>query len=165
MALSLKRLRIEEYIHGYTSEIGQPQMPLKGILIDIPEGMAASLSVLETEVQTYSGYQIFPVPQAVVEAAGATAAVGESFVFDEAAYSQDVFYPQDVAQLAAIYTFREQDKQQVLFYPLSFNAATGDLRFYTRIRVRIDYADNYLAKADTTAPIAWKVPTEGIQPV
>jgi hypothetical protein len=109
-----ERLRIEEYIHGYTAELGQPQMPLKGILIDIPEGMTGSLSIVETEVQSYSGYQIFPVPQAVVDADGATAAVGESFVIDEAAYAQDTFYPQDVAHLAAIYTFREQDKQQVV---------------------------------------------------
>jgi hypothetical protein len=85
-----ERLRIEEYIHGYTAELGRPQMPLKGILIDIPEGMVGSLSVLETEVQSHSGYQIFPVPEAVVDAKGATASVGESFVFDEAAYQQDV---------------------------------------------------------------------------
>jgi hypothetical protein len=136
-------------------------MPLKGILIDIPEGMTGSLSIVETEVQSYSGYQIFPVPEAVVDANGATAAVGESFVFDEAAYARDAFYPQDVAQLAAIYTFREQDKQQVVFYPLSFNAVSGDLRFYTRIRVRIDYVQNHLAKADTIAPMAWQIPTPG----
>ena len=56
--LEFERIRIEEYIHGYIGETGKPQMPLKGILIDIPEGMVGSLSILETEVQSYSGYQI-----------------------------------------------------------------------------------------------------------
>jgi hypothetical protein len=97
-----ERLRIEEYIHGYTSEMGKPQLPLKGILIDLPEGMTGALSIVETKVQTHAGYQIFPVPEAVVDADGATAAVGESFVFDEVAYAQDAFYPQDVARLASI---------------------------------------------------------------
>ena len=55
--------------------------------------MSASLSMLETEVQNHAGYQIFPVPEPVVDANGATAAVGESFVQDEAAYAQDAFYP------------------------------------------------------------------------
>jgi hypothetical protein len=155
--LEFERIRIEKYIHGYTSEIGKPQMPIKGILIDIPEGLTGSLSIVETEMQTYSGYQIFPVPQAVVGADGATAAVGESFVQNQAAYARDAFYPQDAAELAAIYTFREQDKQQVVFYPLSFNGATGVLRFYTRIRVRIDYVQNRLAKTDTVALMAWKI--------
>ena len=87
------------------------------------------------------------MPEPIVDAQGATAAVGESFVQDQVAYAQDAFYPQDMARLASIYTFRDQAKQQVVFYPLSFNAATGDLRFYKRIRVRIDYVDNYLASS------------------
>ncbi len=155
-----ERLRIEEYIHGYTSEIGQPELPLKGILIDIPAGLAASLSVLETEVQTHSGYQIFPVPEPVVDDQGAAAAVGESFIQDESAYQQDAFYPQAVAQLASIYTFRDQAKQQLLFYPFSFNAATGVLRHYKRIRVRIDYVTGQLARADDIEPSPWKAPFE-----
>jgi len=153
-----ERLRIADYIHGYTSQIGQPEMPLKGILIDLPAGMAASLSVLETEVETHFGYQIFPVPEPIVDAEGAAAAVGESFVQDEAAYLQDAFYPQDVAELIEVYTFRDQVKQQLVFYPISFNAATGDLRHYKRIRVRIDYVEDYLAKASDINPTPWKVP-------
>jgi hypothetical protein len=155
-----ERLRIEEYIHGYSAEVGYPQMPLKGILIDIPDGMAASMSVLETEVESLSGYQIFPVPESIVDAEGAAAAVGESFVQDDAAYAQDVFYPQEVAQLAEVYTFRDQKKQQLVFYPLSFNAASGDLRFYRRIRVRIDFVEGFLAAAETIAPSPWKVPSQ-----
>jgi len=155
-----ERLRIADYIHGYTAEIGQPELPLKGILIDMPAGMAAALSILETEVAIHGGYQIFPVPEPIVDAQGAAAAIGESFIQDEAAYQQDVFYPQDVAQLVEVYTFRDQVKQQLVFYPIRFNAATGDLRHYRRIRVRIDYVDNYLAQATDINPTPWKVPTE-----
>jgi hypothetical protein len=86
--------------------------------------------------------------------------VGESFVQDQSAYDTDAFYPQDVAGLASIYTFRDQKKQQLVFYPLSFNAASGELRHYKRIRVRIDFVDNFLAAADTITPSPWKVPAE-----
>ena len=33
-----ERLRVAEYVHGYTREQGLPQLPVKGVLIDLPEG-------------------------------------------------------------------------------------------------------------------------------
>ena len=155
-----ERLRIEEYIHGYTAVIGEPEMPQKGILIDLPAGKAATLHIVETEVKTHSGYQIYPLPAAMVDVNGASAAVGESFIQDQSAYDTDAFYPQHAAGLAEVYTFRDQKKQQLLFYPLSFNPASGDLRHYRRIRVRIDYVDDLWAASTDINPTPWKVPTE-----
>jgi hypothetical protein len=37
-----ERLKIPEYIHGFTHEVGKPELPLKGILLDIPEGNSAN---------------------------------------------------------------------------------------------------------------------------
>jgi hypothetical protein len=53
-----ERLRINDYIHGYTAEVGKPQLPLKGILLDVPENKTLELSVLKTEVSHHSGYRI-----------------------------------------------------------------------------------------------------------
>ena len=72
---------------------------LKGILIDIPEGKIADLSVLKTERKPYSGYRIYPVPQAVLDTEAGMTAVGQSFYQDQSAYSVDGFYPQAVAEL------------------------------------------------------------------
>ncbi len=54
---TFERLRIDDYIHGYTNEIGRPQLPAKGILLNVPPGKAAQISVLETEVQIHSGHR------------------------------------------------------------------------------------------------------------
>ncbi|MGD8989249.1 MAG: DUF2341 domain-containing protein, partial [Syntrophobacterales bacterium] len=62
-----ERLRIKEYIHGFTSEVGKPELPLKGILLDIPEGNAATLTVLETEDEIHSGYRVYPVPEKTLD--------------------------------------------------------------------------------------------------
>ena len=113
-------------------------MPVKGIFLDLPEGQLATLSVLQTEVDTYSGYQVFPVPENIVDEQGTITAVGESFVWDQAAYEIDEFYPAAAAQLGDGFVFRGQTKLQVLFHPLSFNPVTGELRHYRKIRVRID---------------------------
>jgi CheY-like chemotaxis protein len=157
-AEEFEQLSLTEYVHGYTSRLGAPQLPLKGILIDIPKGKTARLSVLETAVDLYEGYRIYPVPEDVLDAQQDMAAVGQQFVQDQAAYNADGFYPQTVAALGQSYVFREQIKQQLIFYPLSFNPVSGQLNLYQRIRVRIDYVDNTLAKAMPAPVSPWQPP-------
>jgi len=62
-----ERLRIKEYIHGFIDEVGKPELPLKGILLDIPEGYGATLTVLETEDELHTGYRVYPVPEKSVD--------------------------------------------------------------------------------------------------
>jgi hypothetical protein len=157
-AQEFEQLHITNYVHGFTNDLGAPQLPLKGILIDVPEGKMATLSVLNTEVEPYSGYRIYPVPEDVVDSEAGMSAVGQAFYQDQAAYNADGFYPQAAAQLGQSYVFREQIKQQIIFYPVDFNPVTGQLNLYQRIRVRIDYVANAQARA-TVAPTApWQPP-------
>jgi hypothetical protein len=159
--MEYERLTINDYVHGYTSEVGKPELPLKGVLVDIPAGKTAKLSILQTEAETHAGYQIFPVPVNIADEqqdGAAASSVAESFVIDDEAYTTDAFYPQAAAQLAQVFVVREQKKQQVVFYPFSFNPATGELRQYRKIKLRIDYVDDLFAKADVPAASAWQVP-------
>ncbi|MCK5712512.1 MAG: hypothetical protein KAI25_07345, partial [Hyphomicrobiaceae bacterium] len=155
-----ERLRIVDYIHGLTQQTGKPELPLKGILVDIPEGSLARLTVLRTVIQLHSGYQVYPVPEKFTDEQSDTTAVGQRFVQDQDAYSTDAFYPTETAQLGGSYILRGQQKQQVLFYPLSFNPVTAEMRQYSRIRVRVDFVDNQLAQATGPSPSPWKPPLD-----
>ena len=157
-AAEYERLTIADYVHGYTTQVGAPQLPLKGLLIDVPAGKAAQLSVVDSRVQPYSGYQVYPVPAAVVDAVGGMAAVGSAFYEDELAYGTDGFYPQSVAALGQSYVFRDQVKQQVIFYPLDFNPASGQLHLYRRIELRIDFVDAAYAHASPGGQTTWQAP-------
>jgi hypothetical protein len=158
--MEYERLRIDDYVNGYTGEVGKPELPLKGIMVDIPEGQIGALTILSTTVETHSGYQIFPVPANSVDDqdGSAAAAVAESFVKDEAAYQQDGFYPQTVAQLGDLFVFREQNKQQLIFYPFAFNPVTGELNHYRRIQIRIDYVEDLFAKVEDQSVSPWTLP-------
>jgi hypothetical protein len=134
-----QRLRVQDYIHGLTDQVGKPELPMKGVLVDLPADSAAGLSVELVEEETYEGYWIYPVPEKVVVEEGNTVGLTESFYKDEEAYATDSFYSDLVAQLGEVYTFRDQQRLQLIFYPFAFNPATGQLKHYTRIRVRIDY--------------------------
>jgi hypothetical protein len=149
------KLAIKAYVHGYITDIGEPQMPLKGILLNIPEGKAAQVSVLDTDSTIKYGYQVYPVPDNFAEENYDTVKVTELFAINPAAYAVNTFYPADVVGLGEAYSFREQLKQQLIFYPLSFNPVTGQIRHYERIRVRVDYVDDRLAKAQDTGSRPW----------
>jgi hypothetical protein len=153
-----ERLRINEYIHGFTDAVGKPELPLKGILLDIPTGNAATLTVLETKDEIHSGYRVYPAPENAVDDQDQLAHVGEIFVIDEAAYSMDAFYPEAAALLGKEYIFRGQQKQQIFFSPLTFNPATGEIRHYRRIRVRVDYVAAKAAKTSGPQPTVWAPP-------
>ncbi|MGD8523970.1 MAG: DUF2341 domain-containing protein, partial [Desulfobacterales bacterium] len=109
------KLRIKEYVHGYTAEVGAPQMPLKGILLDIPADKSAQVTVLDTASRIQYGYQVYPVPDTFAQEGTATLQVAEAFAIDTQAYGQDAFYPADVVALGQAYSFREQLKQQLIF--------------------------------------------------
>jgi hypothetical protein len=156
--MEYERLKINDYVHGFSSQVGKPELPLKGILVDIPAGHIGALSVLQTVVETHSGYQIFPVPANSVDDQGDAAAVAESFVIDTEAYATDAFYPAEVAQLGDVFAFRDQNKQQLIFYPFAFNPVTGELNHCKRIKVRVDYVDDLFAKAEDQSVSPWTVP-------
>ena len=163
-----ERLRVPSYVHGVTATAGSPQLPLKGVLIDLPEGRRARLTVLETASRQLSGYRVFPAPEHRV---AETEELVEVFCLDAAAYRRDAFYPQGPAELSGTYLFRGEGRQRILFYPLQFNPASGELRYHERIRVRVDFeaasasAQGFGGQARAAAPAAiaageggWPIP-------
>jgi hypothetical protein len=150
------RLRIPEYIHGWAEEIGKPEMPVKGVILDIPEGKSAALQVLSVDSNTEESYWIYPVPERIGVDSGGVAEVQEVFAMDEDAYLRDAYYPDMVAGLGETFAYRGGVKQQVLFYPLSFNPKKGEMEFYTRIRVKVVYETAVAALSVSGAgSLAW----------
>ena len=152
-----ERLRVPAYVHGSTAVEGAPQLPQKGLLLDVPAGRTARLTVLESDSRVLPGYRVFPAPAHRVAENGELL---EEFRWDEAAYGSNSFSPQGPAELSGRYVFRGQDRQRVLFYPLQFNPVSGELRLYTRIRVRVDYeaAAARMAAAAAAPGSGWPIP-------
>ena len=148
------------YVHGYTLEPGLPQLPLKGILLDVPAGRQARLEVLDEAGRVLPGYRVYPAP---VHQAGAGNQVAEVFRWDEAAYGANALYPAVAAELSGEYVYRGQVKQRLLLYPLRFNPGAGELVHSERIRVRVEYEDTVAAavplRAAAAAPMSFMAPS------
>jgi hypothetical protein len=133
-----ERLSIPGYVHGYTRVTGYPELPVKGVLIEVPEGKTARLTVLAEDKQVLTGYRVYPVPERLPGEAGELL---ESFAWEQAAYDAQGFLPAAVAELSTVYVYRGKTEQRILFYPLRFNAGTGELAFSRRIRVGLEFVE------------------------
>jgi hypothetical protein len=135
---AFERLRVPGYVHGYTVAVGLPQVPLKGILLDVPPGKQARVEVLDATSRALAGYRVYPAP---LYQAGENKQVAEVFSWNEAAYQENAYYPAVAAELSTEYVFRGQAKQRLIFYPLRFNPGTGELLYYERLRVRVEFVE------------------------
>ncbi len=132
---AFERLRVAAYVHGYAGEPGRPQLPVKGLLIDVPEGKRAKLTVLSVSAQRFPGYRLYPTPAH----APAGNELLEVFTLDGPAYGRTGFEPGEAAELSIGYLAHGGVRQRLVFYPFGFNPATGELLQRERIRVRVDF--------------------------
>jgi hypothetical protein len=135
-----QRVSIPTYSHGFSSETGFPQVPIKGVLIGVPERRAFGVDLLEAEDETFSGYYLYPAPLYQAQGVGVRSRyLAEQFTVDEDAYSADGFYPDSPVELGYSGYLRDQKVVQLKFHPIQFNPATGELKLYKRIRVRVSF--------------------------
>lgn len=80
-----ERLKISDYVHGTTRETGKSEMPLKGLLIDLPEGKSADVKVVDVELKTHQGYRIYPYPDHKTDDQSDLGVVEDIFVWNETA--------------------------------------------------------------------------------
>lgn len=138
--ITYQRVSIPGYIHGHSFKIGKPQVPMKGALLGIPSDAEITLSILDSESTILSDYNLYPVPAQEAKESGKIKYVAEIFTKDEIAYSSDAFYPDNLAELGFTGYKRDQKVVQIKLYPIQFNPVTKELKFYKKIRVRLDFA-------------------------
>ena len=119
---AFERLRVPAYVHGFTLAAGLPQVPLKGILVDIPHGKQARVEVLDAAAGCSRATGSTPP----LHQAGANNQVAEVFSWDEAAYRENAYYPAVAAELSTEYVFRGQAQQRLILYPLRFKPAPAN---------------------------------------
>ncbi|MDD5347357.1 MAG: C25 family cysteine peptidase, partial [Candidatus Omnitrophica bacterium] len=132
------RIRLPEYAHSYSDEVGKPQVPLKGFLVTMEDKKPVSLSVLDYEREEFSsGYNVYPVPQRVLVTAGGTVFLASQFYKDALTYAANGLFPGTLAEIDYSNYLRGQSVAKIRFYPFQFNPVTGAVDFYKRIRLRL----------------------------
>lgn len=120
--------------------VGEPALPARILRVAVPFGSQVSV-----QVQAFGGARNIegvPMPQpepVMEEVLGVRRLAGERRVANPAAYSRDRFEPGVLGRLSRIYELRNQRVAEIELYPLQASPATGLMRAYSRIEVRVSW--------------------------
>ncbi|MFN2126862.1 MAG: C25 family peptidase propeptide domain-containing protein, partial [Anaerolineales bacterium] len=141
---------------------GWPMLPVKGAMIGIPQTAEPVLEIIETQVAEADGvYNICPAPEWGFEfqPGGKPGYRVNPGYRDHQAYSSDRFSTRDPVKIADTGYIRDQKFAELQFQPFQYNPVSGQLRYYAKIVVRVDFSS---AEAVQSAGGAFK--TEGSDP-
>lgn len=129
--------------YGETGTAGQPRLPVKGVMIGIHEGVEPVVEVLEAQAESASQrYQICPQdkPAFKIDLNGEIEYLGVEVVPDEAVYQTDRFMPENLVEVVSVGWMRSQRVATLRLQPFQYNPVSGELRYFSRIVVRLTYS-------------------------
>lgn len=135
------------------SQVGQPQVPVRGGWIGVPTTDGLSVRVIESQFTTLpEKYTLYPAP--AVRTVGKTTIerVDETFALDSKTYSANQFYPHHIAKLGETGNMRGQKMVQLQFYPVRYNPVSGDVQLYHTIKVEVSWRGGSTNKLESNSP-------------
>ena len=136
-------LRISGY--GETETPGSPRLPVIGTMVGVPQQSTPILTILDSDlILLPDQYNLCPVERLVfnINMDGEIHTEGYQMDKDPQAYADDRFSPETFVELASTGFIRSQRVAQLRFKPFQYNPVTGELRYYNRIRLRLNYSQD-----------------------
>ncbi|MBI5303655.1 MAG: hypothetical protein HY868_16080 [Chloroflexi bacterium] len=123
---------------------GNPQLPVRGVLIAIPQGADISVRVLSQEAVEIPGrLNLSPIPMPRVDRKGYDTKsynfVGEDYLPNRQSYARNSFEPASVAQVGSTGFLRSQRWAQITLFPFQYNAAQQRVRWFKRMTVEVQF--------------------------
>jgi len=129
--------QIEGYL--WLTEPGKPQLPMKGILIGIPENANPTIQILESRVTFFSSKNIYPSPTIELSQDTQESYLVEQFYIDLDFYAQSSLYPPNLVDIANIGRIRNQRVCRIEFHPLQYNPATKELLKVEKLEIVVNF--------------------------
>ena len=128
------RLYSKLRLQGWASTVrpGYPELPVQGLLIQVPDSGKISVEVIESSAYSLPNLFISPVPKQQLTDEGL---VKNEFAIDESIYSSLQFFPQGIAEVKRVGILRGVPVARVLFHPFQWNPLSRELRCCQKIVV------------------------------
>lgn len=139
---------------GNTRIAGMPQVPVRRLPIAIPPDAKPTLEVIDNEMMVYFGYLLHPVHENIVIENGINEKIEERFALNTSIYEKDTLYPRELVELVSSGYMRSQKVAQINIYPIQHNPVTGELRFYSKIRFKVNYSNKETSASKDTAVLS-----------
>jgi hypothetical protein len=140
---------------GTTSRPGEPALPLKVLLVAIPEGATPTLRLIGSSTKALGRIDVAPVPGVhdvdgggaeglrATEAAGFRQPGGETwqdFRRDAAIYGSDRSFPEAALRLGTIGALRDQRFVEVYWTPVVWNPVSGQATLFTHVEAEVVFS-------------------------
>jgi hypothetical protein len=122
---------------GQTDEEGYPELPLYARFVAIPDRAGIDIEIISAEYQTISDIDIVPCQPSEEDENGP---IDFPFAKDASIYQQDKFYPEQPVVVGEPMLCRDLRLAQAIVQPIQYNAYRRELRVYTNIDYRLNYA-------------------------
>ena len=128
----------------FTSEVGNPRVPVSRIMLGVPPEAMCRVSVLDAIVTksgdfSHTGYQLEPTPRQIVKTSDNIQNIVDKYEETGVAYRQNALYPRQLAEVIYDGYIREQRVISVELHPVQYNPVTMSLKVHSRLVVRVDF--------------------------
>ncbi len=128
---------------GLLRDPGKPQLPRITRILAIPPGEVPKVEVVSEESSLLEGYNIYPAPRPVIKRSpDGTRWVDYEFTKDETLYSQDDYFPSQIARIERTGWLRGQRIAWLSINPIQFNPQKRTIRVYTSLRLKVKGASS-----------------------
>jgi hypothetical protein len=132
--------------YGCLLEEGKPQLPMKSVLLATPEGAEVTVEIAESEVLSFSGLSVYPLPIDYSSENGLDyretqfhPARGEALALNSIQKSVDSFYPGKIAEIGISGYLRDARVVQLCIYPVQYNSFRKEVKLYTKLHLTVKF--------------------------
>ncbi len=122
----------------YTDETGAPQLPIKTVLIGLPQG-EFNYTVTAGPFEQQRSAAPLPVPHVYRDDEGLTA---ESFTKDAAIYRFSDPYPASPVKISAPMYFRDQRVVRIVFSPIQYLPGAGSVKIHRKLTASFQFPNS-----------------------
>jgi len=127
--------------YGYSSEVGDPKLPVNRKLIEIPMDGTIEVRIINTEFTDYSlagsGINFQIIPQQAPVSKAITDPEEIPFVINAKSYRKNEFLGGPLVSVTPVGAMRAVNLARLDIAPVQYNPVTGILRIYESIEVKI----------------------------
>ena len=128
---------------GFVSATGKPLLPSFGRFVQIPSGCDFEFKVKKSKPVEFDELLVTPAQEEARDG------VESEFEFDEEAYAEDAYYPDEIVEVTGPYQMDDYTVLLVHVRPLQYNAASRSLRGFSNITVSIKLSKGKSSETDT----------------
>jgi len=127
-------------LNGWATTLipGFPELPLKGMVIQVPPSGRITVEMGENFSSVLPNLFLSPVPTLKLSDKGVLL---KEYKADQSAYGAQEFLPNNIVEIERIGIIRGVHMARVMFHPFQWNPATRELRCYTKITAKVLFED------------------------